>query len=246
MNLKNELINRAPTLLFSAGVAGFITAVVMSARATPKAMARLNELEHLAEEHGPRYVRFNNPKRVDKIKAVIPVYVPTAGMVLLSTGLLMASDRIVRNRYASLLTLYSVTERTLSSWKTATEESVTNKKFHEIKERVITPTEDPQYDERAEAEGMHRFWDLYSKRYFYAPSVDTVRRIFKDINLKLVTEDFIPLNDFYYLVGLDPVGYGNDVGWHVNDMEIEPWFDGGLIKDIPYIVVEYEVKPRKW
>lgn len=246
MNWKNELLKRSPNILLGSGILGFIAAVVMSAKATPKAMRILSEQSYGIEmnSRSEDYLK-PYPSKMDKIRAIAPIYIPTAGMVLLSTGMLMASDRIVRNRYASLLTLYSITERAMREWESSTSENVTKKKLESIKGGVMAPTEDPPSEEDF-VDGNRLFWDPYSGRFFYAASVDTVRRIFGDINLRMVNDEFVPLNDFYYALNLDPVGYGNDNGWNLEDGKVSPAFDSFMRNDRAYIRVEYPIKPRNW
>jgi len=246
MNWKNELIKRSPSILFGSGILGFVAAVVMSAKATPKAMRILEKMPRCVEMNSKSedYLK-SSPSELDKIRAIAPTYLPTAGMVLLSTGMLMASDRIVRNRYASLLTLYSITERAMREWESATTDNVTKKKLQTIKEQAMAPDVEIPSEEDF-VDGNRLFWDTYSGRFFYAQSVDTVRRIFSDINLRVVKEDYVPLNDFYYVLGLDPVGYGGDNGWNVEDGEVNPTFDSLMRNDRAYISVQYTVKPRNW
>jgi uncharacterized protein with NRDE domain len=217
---------------------GFVAAVVMSAKATPKAMELLESIE-TDELNGYEYTR------LERARLFAPVYIPTAGMVLLSTGMLMASDRIIRNRYASLLAIYSITERAMREWQSATTENVTKKKLQTIKEQVLSPDIEIPAEEDF-VDGNRLFWDAFSGRFFYAQSVDTVRRVFSDINLSLVHDNFVPLNSFYEDLGMDPVGYGYDSGWNVEDGDITPIFDSIMRNDRAYIRVQYDVKARTW
>jgi hypothetical protein len=226
-------------LLFGTGILGFVAAVVMSAKATPRAMKKLEYLNWT--EKAP----IKPHTKIEKARAIAPIYVPTAGMVLLSTGMLLASDRIIRNRYASLLALYSIMERTAREWESATTENVTKKKLQTIKEQVMAPQGEVPAEEDF-VDGNRLFWDPYSGRFFYAPSVDTVRKIFGDINLRMVHEHFVPLNDFYEALGMDLVGYGNDNGWNIEDGDVTPAFDSLMRNDRAYIQVQYPIKPRSW
>jgi hypothetical protein len=241
MNLRNELVKRAPDLLFGSGVLGFVVAVVMSAKATPKAMDILEEQHFDAVAKRPS----KTPTRLEKTRAVAPVYIPTAGVVLLSIGMLLASDRIVRNRYASLLAIYSIAERTLRDWEKSTAENVTPKKLNTIKERVLGPSSEVPSEEDF-VDGNRLFWDAFSARFFYAQSVDTVRRAFSEINLDMVHDNFVALNSLYEALNMDPIEYGYDAGWNIDDGEVHPIFDSVMRNDRAYIRVQYPVKPRSW
>jgi len=246
MNWKNELVKRSPDILFGSGILGFIVAVVMSAKAAPKAMKVLDELPHGTEmnSHSENYLK-SYPSGLDKIRAVAPVYIPTAGVVLLSTGMLLASNNIVRNRYSSLLAIYSITERAMREWESGTTDNVTKKKLLTIKEGVMAPDSEIPLEEDF-VDGNRLFWDAYSGRFFYAQSVDTVRRIFSDINLQMVHDNFVSLNSFYEDLSMDPVGFGYDSGWNVENGDITPTFDSIVRNDRAYIRVQYPVQPRTW
>ena len=209
MNIKSELRAHSPAILLGAGIVGFVTAVVMSARATPKAMDTLIAIRD-DEMNG-----YPPASRLEKARAVVPYYLPTAGMILLSTGLILSSDRIIRKRYTSLLGLYAITSRALEEWEAATREAVSGRKADEISSHVLAPTTDPPTTGDVEdlLDGRSAFFDRFSGRYFTAPSVDTVERVISDINLRLVKEDFVPLNDFYFELGMDPIQIGDDIGW---------------------------------
>lgn len=243
MNIRNELIKRSPTLLLGAGILGFVTATVMAARAAPKANRALDQQE---DEYFDLYFPENEVPLIEKVKVAAPHYLPTVGLMLVSTGLLLSSNRIVRKRYTSLLALYTITERALSEWEASTAENVTPKKLDKIRERVLAPTADPPEGEDEFVDGRSVYYDQWSGRYFWAPSVDTIRRAIAEINLRLVKEDFVPLNDFYYALGMDPVEMGDDIGWSVNGEEAEVYFDSMLRNDRPYVKVIFRVAPREW
>ena len=185
------------------------------------------------------------PTKLEKARAIGPVYIPTAGVVLLSTGMLLASDRMIRNRYASLLAIYSILERAMREWESGTASNVTSKKLLEIKEGVLAPDVEIPLEEDF-VDGNRLFWDAFSGRFFYAQSVDTVRRVFSEINLQMVHDNFVPLNSLYEDLGMDPVGYGYDSGWNIEDGNIPLTFDSIVRNDRAYIRLQYSVQARKW
>ena len=60
-------------------------------------------------------------------------------------------------------------------------------------------------------------YDCYTGRYFSA-SMEDVRRAVNDVNKRLISEDYAPLNEFYANLGLEEVKVGDDLGWNVDHM----------------------------
>ncbi len=232
MKINNIIKDQYPNLLAATGVAGFITAVVMAAKAAPKAKDILEEIE----EDAPL---------LDKARAVAPVYAPTAGMILISTACIVASNRAHRHRYASLLAIYSIGERTLQKWQTSVLEEVGEKKFEKVRERVVSPDDNPVPTAILLDEDRVVFFDVFSGRYFRMNSVESVRRIINDMNDQLLAGDWISLNDLYFELGLERTEYGDELGWAAYHGTIQADFDSFLKNDRPCVSVSFIVKPRK-
>ena len=231
MNLKTILGNQSPTILASLGVAGFITAVVMAARATPKAVEVLDE--HLGESN------------FEKAKAVAPIYAHVGAMCLLSTACVVGSNHIQRYRYAALLTVYSLGLASLSRWQESIINTVGEKKYEEIREEVVAPRGPIPGNLTTDTEKV-KFFDYYSGRYFHYRSVEDIRAIINDINEKLYHDDFVPVNDFYHSLGLDPIQIGDEVGWIIGNGSITIQYDSRIHEDIPCITLSFDIVPREY
>lgn len=241
MKVKNTLTSQSPTILAALGCLGFITSVVMSARATPKAVSTLKNL-------GVTYLGKNKVTKLEKVKAIAPIYAPTVGMMLVSTACIVGSSRIHRYRYASLLALYSIGEKSLQRWQNAVVDEVGQKKYEKVRERVVSPDEGTIPTGVLLDESKVVFFDVFSGRYFKTDSVETVRRIVNDLNDRLIVGDFVALNELYYELGLDRVEFGDEVGWllHDHDETIKVTFDPFMKDDRPVVSVSFVVKPRKY
>ena len=241
MKLKNTVTRQSPAILAALGCIGFITSVVMSAKATPKAMSTLRDL-------GVTYSGKNKVTKLEKAKAIAPIYAPTVGMILLSTACVVGSNRIHRYRYASLLALYSIGEKSFQRWQRAILDEVGEKKYEKVRERVVSPDEGPVPTGILLDESQVVFFDVFSGRYFKTDSVETVRRIVNDLNDRLITGEFVALNDLYYALGLDRVEFGDEVGWllHDHDETIKVAFDPFMKDDRPVVSVSFVVKPKKY
>ena len=232
MKLKNTLTKQSPAILAALGCVGFITSVIMSAKATPKAMRVLE----VVPEDSPI---------MDKVKAIGPIYAPTIGMILLSTACVVGSNRISRYRYASLLALYSIGEKSLQRWQGAVLNEVGQKKYENVRERVVSP-EDPVPTVIMMDEDRVLFFDSYSGRYFRTDSVETVRKIVNDLNDLLFQEDFVSLNEFYFEIGLPRVEFGDEAGWNIADGSIKVTYDAFIKNDKPCISVSFVLSPKTY
>lgn len=232
MKLQNTLKQNAPSILLALGLGGFVGAVVYTARVAPKANDILSDLPP-------------ETSKLDQAKAVAATYAPVAGMVLASTGAILASNRIMRNRYAALLVLYSFTEQVVERWKSSALEEVGSKKFKNIKDRVVG-SDDPIPDDILNQEGATMLYDTYSGRWFTTDSVESVRRVINDVNEDMFRENFASLNDFYYGLKMDKIEYGDDVGWHIDDGAVNIELTPIIRDERPYISISFSVKPRKY
>ena len=229
MKLKNVVGRQSPTILAALGCVGFITSVIMAAKVAPRA----NDI--LKYQH-------KESTTIEKAKAIAPIYAPTVGMILLSTACIVGSNRIHRYRYASLLALYTLGEKSLQRWQRAVVDEVGQKKYEKVRERTVAPEGPvPAMDgERT------LFFDAYSGRYFQADSVETVRKIVNDLNDQMFAEDFVCLNDFYSDIGLVWVEFGNEIGWNVSDGSIKVEYDAFMMEDQPCISVSFITKPKEY
>lgn len=227
------LRNHAPGLLSVVGVAGFITAVVMSAKAAPRAYEALRE----TEDEPP----------LERIKAVAPIYAPTAGMILLSTACIMASNRAYKQRYAGLLAIYSIGERSMERWQRAVVEEVGPKRAEKVRERAVSPQDDePVPTALLLEEERAVFFDRYSGRYFRATDVETIRRTINNLNDQILSGDYVSLNDLYFEFGLPPTEYGDDVGWASYHGTIQATLDAFVHDNRAVIGISFDVKPRRY
>lgn len=227
------LENHAPGLLSAVGVAGFITATIMSARAAPKVYEILEE----TEEEPP----------LERAKAVAPVVAPTVGMIFLSTACIVASNRAYKQRYAGLLAMYSIGEKAMDRWQKAVVDEVGSKKAEKVRERAAAPTEDEPVPAVLLADNSGPlFFDRYSGRYFRAKSLEVIRQKINDLNDAILSGDWVSLNEFYYEIGLPSVGFGDDAGWAAWDNTINvEWYS--FIHDGEAVIgMAFPVEPRRY
>jgi hypothetical protein len=232
MKLQNTLKENSPTILLVLGLGGFFGAMFYTAKVAPKAHNILSELPPEAS-------------KLDQGRAIASIYAPVAGLMLASTGAILASNRIMKNRYAALLVLYSFTDQMVERWKASALEEVGAKKFKNIKDRVAA-SDEPIPQDILDEQAATILYDRYSGRWFTTNSVEVVRKAINDVNDTMYQENFAPLNDFYYALKMDSVEYGNEVGWHIDDGPNSISLIPIKEKDEAYLSIEFNVKPRKY
>ena len=236
MNLKTLIGPRTPSILAVLGVVGFITATVMVAKVAPQVKYDLDVEEGYS---GPLPLR-------DKIKIVAPKYAPAVAMMMISTAAIVASSHIHSARYASVLALYAVSERTLSRWQDAILEEVGPKKKELIRQRTTEPRGDIPQHITADGDRM-LFFDDFTGRYFRADSLESVRRVVNEANDFMLGEDYITFNEYSERLGMPRSGVGEDLYWIASDGLIKVLYDSHIKDDsYPCVSMQFETAPKPY
>lgn len=238
MSLKHLLMEKSPAILLGAGIAGFISSIVLTAKVAPKAKKKLDELE----EDAPI---------IEKAKTVLPDYIPVIGSAMVSAGLLMMSAKIVSYRYATLGMLYSISENQLYRLQKAVKEEVGEKKAEKIRLKSLTPEIEVPEDIIEKEDGTTLFFDNFTGRYFRRRSVEAVRKAVNDTNELAINNGFASVNDFYYALGLPAIERGDDMGWEPERVDSDDGLlnirlDTALQYDTPVVIISFKVWPKYW
>ena len=155
----------------------------------------------------------------------------------------MVSSRMQNYRYASDLALLATSESSLKRLQNAIKEEVSEKKATDIRDKAM-PLSGELPREMVGAEKTV-FFDLYSGRYFTADSIETIRAAVNSINQLAVGEGFATLNEYYYELKLEPVQFGDNIGWTGEGL-LEAEFSAKLYEGIPVIVIDFRLEPKEY
>lgn len=237
------LSKHSPEILTGLGIAGMITTTILAVKATPKAMKiceveRLNRVNNYNEE----------PTKFDYVKACWKCYIPSAVTGTMSIACLIGASSVNIRRNAALATAYKLSETALSEYKEKVVETIGEKKERSVKDAIAKEKveKDPvnQQNIIITGKGETLCYDGLFGRYFKS-DMDKLKKIENDLNLRLRNEDYISLNEFYYEVGLDGVGAGDDLGWNIERGYLELDFSSQLAADgTPCLVVGFGNPPR--
>lgn len=228
-----------PEILTGIGVAGVITTVVIAVGATPKAV-RIVERERL--ESGEQV------SKKDVVRLTWKCYIPTLITGSLSIACLIGASAENVRRNAALAAAYSLSESALKGYREKVVETIGEKKEREIEDAIAKDKieQDPIGNREVimTQKGDTLCYDAVSGRYFKS-DINQIKSAANVLSRRLLDERYLSLNEFYYEVGLDCIGIGDDLGWNVDDGLIDLRFSSQLAEDAtPCLVIDYVLAPR--
>lgn len=232
------VVKYSPEILTGIGVAGMVTTTVLAVRATPKALAIL-------EEKYPD----EKPKAIPVIKATWKCYLPAAITGVTSVACIVGASSVHTRRNAALATVYQISQTALTEYKDKVAEVIGERKEQVVRDELAKDkvASNPVSNTTVLATGIGNTLclDYYSGRYFYS-DIDKIKIAVGKLNRDIVLDDYISLNMLYSELGLDNVPIGEEVGWSVTDGKIELDFSAQIADDgkTPCIVVSFYNAPR--
>ena len=242
-NLKNTIKKYSPEILTGIGITGMLTTTVTAVRVTPKAS---NILAEIKDKHSEDTESKEMAKEV--VKNVFPLYLPSLLICGISIGCLVGASSINFRRNAALATAYALSESALKDYQKKVIDTIGEKKEKEIQGSIAQDKLNQNPISNNEiiitGKGDTLCYDTISGRYFKS-DIEKLKKIENELNSRLLREDYISLNDFYYEVGLSSTNQGNDLGWRVDRGLIEFNFTAKIADDdTPCIVLNYSVAPQ--
>lgn len=210
---KRFIKKNSSTILTCAGAAGVVGTAVLAVKATPKALKLIEEAER---EKGDELSKW------EVVQVTAPVYIPS---ILIGVGTLtciFGAHMINQRTQAALASAYALLDQTHKEYKNKVKEMYGEGADQEVKAELAKDKyKDADIDEEDE---LPLFYDEFSKRYFNAKNEDILYAEY-EINKLLNTNGVVSLNDYYNLVGLGPVDYGEYLGWSSAQMYEHFWDD---------------------
>lgn len=244
---KKKLSDNAPEIMIGFGLAGMLTSTIMAVKATPKAMAIIEEEEDYLNRE---------LTKIEKAKLVWKPYVPAALGYCASTALIIGANNVNSKRSAMFAGAYKLSEQTLATYRDKVIETIGEEKEREISDKVtrdkVKEARQTSYhaNEVIYGTGQCLCYDPISGRYFNS-DMDKIRKIENDLNYRLMKENMISLNEFYTELGMECTDMGFKYGWNIDEGLIEVRFTSTITDDNKLcLVVTFARSPRldfdKW
>lgn len=204
------------TILTCVGAAGVVATSVMAVKATPKAIALLEQAE---EEKGEELTK------LEKVNVAGPVYIPAVLMGTATIACVFGANVLNKRQQAALMSAYALLDNSYKEYKNKVEELY----GEDANDNVTAAIVKDKYEDVdiSVEEDKLLFYDLFSERYFES-TMEKVLKAEMFVNQKISRWGGASLNDFYEELGIDPVDYGEFLGWSgggLAEMYWDAWLD---------------------
>lgn len=263
-NLGGVISRNSPTILTGAAVAGLVSTAVLAVRATPKAMSLIDdEVWRRYEESGTKDTfaewlgvdtesyswrdRTNMLGPTESLRLVWRCYIPSGCLGIATIGCIIGANSISLRRNAALASVYSLTEVAFKEYQAKVAETIGKNKELKVRDEISADhlKKNPSGSNEIiyTGKGEVLCYDTLTGRYFKS-EMEQIRRVVNDLNQAMMHENFMSLNDLYYALGLSGTTLGNELGWRIDDGQIDIRYSTQLSdKGEPCLVLNYEVKP---
>lgn len=210
---KRFIDRNSTTILTCVGSAGVIATAVLSAKATPKA---LQLIENAKEEKGEELTK------LETVKAAAPVYIPAVLVGASTIACVVGAQVLNKRKQAALMSAYALLDNSYKEYKKKVKELYGEEADKNVKNELAKDKYEKQEVKVSENPGMQLFYDEYSGRYFES-TLETVLKAEYHINRLIATDYAAYLNEFYDLLGIDTVDYGDHLGWSIGQLSDTYW-----------------------
>lgn len=224
----------APTILTIAATVGTVTTAVFAAHDTLKAQAVIAEAE---EESGEK---LDMP---DRIKKIAPCYIDTALMAGATVACIIGAHQTSVAKTGAYAAAYTMAQEAARNYRNEVIRVVGDKRSEEIDKKA-----DQQVIANASnqmvfvGEGKVKCLDKISGRYF-ASTPTKLQQIENEINHQLLSDMWFSLNDYYFMLGLEPIKVGEELGWTADKLLHLKLRAGLDDNQCPILVVDYDQQP---
>jgi hypothetical protein len=131
-----------------------------------------------------------------------------------------------KRQQAALMSAYALLDNSYKDYKHKVQELY----GEDAHNNVVAEVAKDKYkdsDMHDEDDGKELFYDLFSERYFRATMEDVIKAEY-EINRKIHMEGSAYLNEFYLKLDIEPVPYGEYLGWSsglLMDITWNDWLD---------------------
>lgn len=251
MNARLFIKKNAGTILSVMGSIGVVATAITAARAAPKAIKLLDDAR---EEKGSKL------SKMEIAQIGFKTYLPVGLVSAATITCIMSANVLSRNKQANITSAYALLDQSYKDYRRKVIEMYGEETDHKIIEAIAV---DRAKEVRISASYMCNNVDLslddssgkpvlwyeeYSKRFFEA-TLEQILSAEYYLNRNYILRGCATINEMYDFFGLDPVEWGDDLGWEPMD-EGEFWiefnhFKAKLDDGTEFYILDLPFAPRK-
>jgi hypothetical protein len=251
MNAKLFIKKNAGTILSVMGSIGVVATAITAARAAPKAIKLLDDAR---EEKGSKL------SKMEIAQIGFKTYLPVGLVSAATITCIMSANVLSRNKQANITSAYALLDQSYKDYRRKVIEMYGEETDHKIIEAIAVDRAkevhisasymfdnvDLSLDDRS---GKPVLWyEEYSKRFFEA-TLEQILSAEYHLNRNYILRGCATINEMYDFFGLDPVEWGDDLGWEPMD-ESEFWiefnhFKAKLDDGTEFYILDLPFAPRK-
>lgn len=235
--------DNSPAIMTAAGVAGVVTTAVLAGKGTVKADYILTEEQAL--HHNWYQEKAAQP--FGKLRMTWKCYIPATAAGAATIAFIIGAQSISSKRQAAALSLYTLSETAFKEYKDKVVEQIGINKEQKVRDEIVQDrvNRNPSSEVIIVEDGDVLCMELMSSRYFKS-NMEKLRRAQNDLNQMILGGDmYASHNDFLGMIGLESNGYGEQVGWNIDNL-IDLQFSAVMSADgKPCIGVGYATFPKE-
>lgn len=203
------LQRNSPTIVSCIGAVGVVATTIAAVKATPKALSLIEKekayINKQLEEDGWQ-TRVDKLTTADTIKATWKCYIPTAIIGLLTITCIFGANTLNKRQQAAITSAYMLLDNTYKQYKEKVSKLLGDNSDTMVKKSII----EDQYSE------ITLFYEYHYGEFFERRKADVLNAEYQ-LNLKLASQGYACLNDFFELLGLPITQEGEVIGWSTQE-----------------------------
>lgn len=218
------LKNNSSTILSGLAVVGVVGTAVMVARATPKAVEKLNNAK---AEKG---------EELTKLEAVVvagPAYIPVLAVGASTIACIVGANILNKRQQASLASAYVLIENSYKNYRNKAKEIYGEDADTRIRDSIVIDERNGKTACAPWVSGPDLsgdrilFYDEFGHRFFEA-TVPEVLNAEYHVNRQMAISGVVSVNEFYEYLGLETNSFADAVSWWYDEFlesGLMPWVD---------------------
>lgn len=189
----------ASTILTVTGSVGVVATTVLAVKATPKALALLNDAK---KEKGEELTK------LEKLKVAAPVYIPTVVTGVATISCVFGANVLNKRKQAALMSAYALLDNSYKQYKVKVNELYGEDADDRIKEEIAKDN----YEKTEVKTDEELFYDAFSGQFFTSTKYKVQQAEYR-LNRDIAMGGWAELNDYYEYLDIDNVEGLEALGW---------------------------------